>query len=58
MNAGKNGIRSNNDKDADRGFVYLRECVITVSAGKDAVEAENAVITEDTILNILSGDMP
>lgn len=55
VNAGKNGIRSDNDEDADRGFVYLKECAITVDAGKDAVEAENAIITEDTILNILSG---
>lgn len=55
VNAGKNGIRSDNDKDADRGFVYLQECTVTVDAGKDAVEAENAIITEDTILNILSG---
>ena len=48
VNAGKNGIRSDNDKDADRGFVYLQECTVTVDAGKDAVEAENAIITEDT----------
>ena len=55
VTAGTNGIRSNNDKDADRGFIYLKECNITIEAGNDAVEAENALITEDTILNILSG---
>lgn len=55
VDAGKNGIRSDNDEDADRGFIYLKDCTVTVDAGKDAVEAENAIITKDTILNILSG---
>lgn len=55
VDAGTNGIRSDNDEDADRGFIYLKECTITVDAGNDAVQAENALITEDTILNILSG---
>ena len=55
VDAGTNGIRSNNDEDADRGFIYLKDCSITVDAGNDAVQAENALITEDTILNILSG---
>lgn len=55
ITAGTDGIRSNNAEDADRGFIYLEECTITIDAGNDALQAENALITEDTILNILSG---
>lgn len=55
VEAGTNGIRSNNDEDADRGFIYLENCTIAVDAGNDAVQAEKAIITEETILNILSG---
>lgn len=55
VEAGTNGIRSNNDEDADRGFIYLENCTIAIDAGNDAVQAEKAIITEETILNILSG---
>ena len=55
VEAGTNGIRSSNDEDADRGFIYLQDCTVSIDAGNDAVQAEKAIITEDTILDILSG---
>ena len=55
VEAGTNGIRSSNDEDTDRGFIYLQDCTVSIDAGNDAVQAEKAIITEDTILDILSG---
>ena len=43
VTAGSDGICSDNNNDADRGFVYISAGTINVTAEKDGIQAENAV---------------
>lgn len=50
ITAGTDGIRSDNDEDANRGFVYLESGTVEIVAGNDGIQAE-------TVLKIVDGNL-
>lgn len=55
IDAGSDGIRSDNTEDADRGYVYLESCSLTITAGNDGIQAETVLKTEAADLTITTG---
>lgn len=49
ITAGSDGIRSSNDEDTSRGYIYISGGTIDITAGNDGIQAE-------TVLNITGGD--
>ena len=55
VEAGSNGVRSDNTEDADRGFVYLADSTVDITAGSDGVQAATVLRTTDVRLTITTG---
>jgi hypothetical protein len=49
ITAGSNGIKSDNEEDADKGYVYIVDGSITVSESKEGLEGNNITIAGGTI---------
>ena len=49
ITAGSDGIRSSNDEDTSRGYIYISGGTIDITAGNDGIQAE-------TVLNITGGE--
>lgn len=56
LTAGSNGIRSDNDEDADRGYVYILDSTLTITAGSDGVQAETLLRADNAIMTITTGE--
>ena len=56
ITAGSDGIRSDNDTDLSRGFVYLESGKITVCSVNDGIQAETVLKICDGELDIKSGN--
>ena len=56
LTAGTDGIRSDNDEDADRGYVYIQSGTITVDAGTDGIQAKTDLYVAGGTLTISSGN--
>ncbi len=55
LNAGSNGIRSDNAEDENRGFVYLKDSAISLVSGNDGVQAETLLVCEGCTMSITAG---
>lgn len=55
LQAGTDGISSDNAEDADRGFVYIQGGNIRITCNHDGVQAENVLILDAPVMEILSG---
>lgn len=55
VNAGSDGIRSDNAEDADRGYIYVVDGSLDITCGNDGIQAENYVKLLGGTYNILSG---
>ena len=55
ISAGSDGIRSDNDEDTSRGYVYLYGGCIQIVAGNDGIQAETVINVEDVDLSITAG---
>lgn len=55
VEAGSDGIRSDNAEDTDRGFVYIASGSIKIVADHDGIQAETAVKIDGGDFNITSG---
>ncbi|MCI8553846.1 MAG: carbohydrate-binding domain-containing protein [Clostridiales bacterium] len=55
IQAGGDGIKSNNDEDADRGFVYLEGGRLTIEAATDGIQAETVLRAAGAALDITAG---
>lgn len=55
LSAGSNAIRSDNAEDENRGFVYLTDSAITLTAGNDGVQAETVLICRNVTLSATAG---
>lgn len=53
--AGSDGIRSDNEEDASRGYVYLYGGTIQIDAGNDGIQAETVINVESVDLIIKAG---
>ena len=55
LEAGSDGIRSDNSEDAARGFVYIKSGEIRVTAVGDGIQAETLLTLAGGTLNVTSG---
>ena len=56
LQAGSDGIRSDNDEDASRGYVYIESGEINITSANDGIQAETAVKIQNGEFNIVSGN--
>ncbi|MBQ4064920.1 MAG: carbohydrate-binding domain-containing protein [Clostridia bacterium] len=55
IDAGSDGIRSDNKEDESRGYVYIADGDLTVTAGNDGVQAQTVLRVEGGRLSLLTG---
>lgn len=55
LQAGTDGICSDNTEAADRGFVYIQGGNIRITCQNDGVQAENVLLLEAPVMELLSG---
>lgn len=55
IQAGSDGIRSDNDEDPSKGYVYLCGGAIDITAGNDGIQAETVVNIEEVNLTVNAG---
>ena len=55
ITAGSDGIRSDNDTEADRGTVSIVDSVVSIVSGKDGIQAETVFEAENATITILAG---
>lgn len=55
LNVKMDGIQSDNEEDADRGFVYIAGGTYDITAGHDGIQAETLLKVADGTINITTG---
>ncbi len=55
VNAKGDGLKSNNDEDADKGFIILEDNTLDITAGEDGVQAETNLLINGGKMTISSG---
>ena len=55
ITAGSNGIRSDNAEDEGRGYIYLLDSTLTITAGTDGIQAEKLLRADNADLTITTG---
>ena len=55
INAGSDGIRSDNAEDADRGYVYIESATLNIKSGNDGIQAEKVLKLHDAEITVVSG---
>lgn len=55
VEAGSNGLRSDNAEDENRGFIYLKDCTLDVRAGSDGIQAQTVLQAENVQLTVTAG---
>ncbi len=52
LTAGTDGIRSDNEEDSSRGFMYLKDGEITIQATNDAIQAHTVIKSENPTITV------
>lgn len=55
LQAGTDGLCSDNAEEAHRGFIYLQGGTLDIVCGNDGIQAANTLILENPTVNIVSG---
>lgn len=55
LNVEMDGIQSDNEEDADRGFVYIAGGTYDITAGHDGIQAETLLKVAEGTINITTG---
>jgi len=55
IKAGADGTKSNNDKDAAKGFVVITGGTFSIEAANDGIQAETALLIQDGDFKLLTG---
>lgn len=55
ITAGSDGIRSDNNEDAERGYVYIESGSLSITAGNDGIQAETALQIDGGEISISAG---
>ncbi len=55
INAGGDGMQSNNDVDADRGYIFIEGGTIDITAGLDGFQAETRLVVSGGHISLLTG---
>lgn len=56
LSAGTDGIRSDNDEDSDRGYIYISSGTIAVNAGSDGLQAETDLYIAGGTITVNAAD--
>lgn len=57
ITAGSDGIRSDNDEDTTRGYVYIENCSLDITAVNDGIQAETVLkLDGDNVIQVKTGD--
>lgn len=56
ITAGSNGVRSDNTEDASRGFIYIKDSTLTITAGSDGMQAETLLRADNAVMTITTGE--
>ncbi len=56
ITAGSNGVRSDNEEDEGRGFVYMKDSTLVITAGGDGVDAATLLKADNAVLTIKTGE--
>ena len=56
LNAGSNGVRSDNAEDAARGYVYILDSTLIITAGSDGIQAETLLRSDNAVMTITTGE--
>ncbi len=54
LDAGSDGIRSDNEEDADRGFVYIESGKLDITSGNDGIQAETVLKIDNAEINVVA----
>lgn len=55
VDAGSNGLRSDNAEDENRGYIYLQDSTLNITAENDGVQAETVLYIENCTMNVTTG---
>ena len=55
VNAGSDGIRSDNSENSSRGYVYIANGKLNITAANDGIQAETVLRCENGEIDIISG---
>ncbi|MFN2220351.1 MAG: carbohydrate-binding domain-containing protein [Anaerolineae bacterium] len=55
INAGADGIQSNNDEDAEKGYVSIEGGTLTITAGLDGIQAETNLSISGGEITLITG---
>jgi hypothetical protein len=55
LNAGGDGMQSNNDEDLERGYVVIEDGALRITAGLDGIQAETRLAISGGDITIVSG---
>ncbi len=55
VNAGGDGMQSNNDEDSEKGYIVVESGTLHITVGKDGIQAETRVIISGGNIKISSG---
>ena len=55
LEAGSDGIRSDNDSDEEKGYVYIEGGILSITAANDGIQAETVLLIEDGTIDITAG---
>lgn len=56
VKADSNGLRASNTDDANRGFIYIKDSTVTITAGTDGIQAETLLQADNAIMTIQTGE--
>ena len=55
ITAGSNGVRSDNAEDTSRGYIYIQDSTLAITAGSDGVQAQTLLRADNAIMTITTG---
>ncbi len=55
ITAGSDGVRADNDEDADKGYVSVADSTLVITSGKDGVQAETVFTAAHSAITVTSG---
>lgn len=55
LNAGSDGLRSDNEEDENRGYIYISGGKFDITSGNDGIQAQTVLNIEDGEFNIKTG---
>jgi len=55
IHAGEDGMQSDNQEDAHRGFIYLQNANLSITSGSDGIQAYTVLKTENASVHLSSG---